>query len=385
MKILWIDPLNTNPQFLNLMAILLQEAGHQVVVRANARQAFAPPADIEWQPFSRLTVVPTRLKDDLAASARLCASYPFDWLAAAGHAQQAGERSVLVTSNLMFSRLDAWGLDLLRRRGIAPVLLVHKPYQSMGADEHHRQAGRYRTFYRRAAAILTMNEYTQGMMRQLYDIPTERLYHFNHPHFQALLDRYEVEANLARRLRAWAGRAPVIAFLSNMRPEQGLDDLLSALPALRDSLPDWRLLLVSPTTEADRPTHIEGQLAALGLTERCWFHWQRYSYDQLKAFLGASSLVVTPYKWATQSGVAAMAAAAALPIVTTNVGGLAEMVQPGVNGELVPPDDPGGLASAIARIASDLDRYRPGVESWRQNGCHAQQATDAIVEAMDAA
>ena len=123
----------------------------------------------------------------------------------------------------------------------------------------------------------------------------------------------------------------------------------------------------------------------MGLTERCWFHWQRYSYDQLKAFLGASSLVVTPYKWATQSGVAAMAAAAALPIVTTNVGGLAEMVQPGVNGELVPPDDPGGLASAIARIASDLDRYRPGVESWRQNGCHAQQATDAIVEAMDAA
>ena len=53
MKILWIDPLNTNPQFLNLMAILLQEAGHQVVVRANARQAFVPPADIEWQPFSR--------------------------------------------------------------------------------------------------------------------------------------------------------------------------------------------------------------------------------------------------------------------------------------------------------------------------------------------
>ena len=386
MKILWIDPLNTNPQFLNLMAIVLQEAGHQVVVRANARRAFLPPpADIEWLPFSRVPVVPTTLKDDLAASLRLCASYPFDWLAAARHAQQVGARSLLISSNLMLRRLDAWGLGLLNRRGIAPVVLVHKPYQTIADDDQRLQAPRYRAFYRRAARILTMNHYTQSLMHDLYDVPSDRMGCFGHPHFQPLLDRYEVDEDLANRLAAWAGDAPVIAFLSNMRPEQGLDDLLSALPLLQNSLPDWRLLLVSATTAGDQPAQIETRLADLGLTPRCWYHWERYSYPYLRAFLLTASLVVTPYRWAAQSGVAAMAAAQSLPLVTTAVGGLPEMVHPGINGELVPVKDPESLAHAIALVAANLERYGPGCQAWRQSGCDPQQASDAVVEALCAA
>ncbi len=385
MKILWIDPLNTNPQFLNLMAIVLQEGGHEVVIRANARRAFLPPSGIEWQPFNRVPVVPTRLKDDLSASLRLCTSYPFDWLAAARHARQAGVRSAIISSNLMLSRIDTWGLGLLKRRGIAPVVLVHKPYQSIATDQQRSNARRYRGFYRKAAGILTMNEYTQDLMRQLYNVPSDRLRRFNHPHFQPLLDRYQVDEDLVGRLTAWADGAPVIAFLSNMRPEQGLDDLLAALPALQDSLPEWRLLLVSPTTAGDQPARIEAHLADLGLAPRCWCHWQRYSYDHLRGFLQAASLVVTPYRWSAQSGVAAMAAAAGLPLVTTDVGGLPEMVRPGVNGELVPPNDPKSLARAIARVVANLERYYPGVEAWRRNGCDPQQATAAIVQALDAA
>ncbi len=385
MKILWIDPLNTNPQFLNLMAIILQEAGHEVVVRANARQAFLPPSEIEWQPFNRIPVVPTRLKDDLAASFRLCAAYPFNWLAAARQARESGVRSAMISSNLMLSRFDTWGLGLLKRHGIAPVILVHKPYQSIATDERRTQAGRYQGFYRRAAGILTMNQYTQELMHQLYNVPAGCSRRFNHPHFDPLLNRYETDKDLVGRLAAWADGAPVIAFLSNMRPEQGLDDLLAALPALQNSVPDWRLLLVSPTTDGDEPGRIESHLADLGLTSRCWCHWQRYSYDHLRGFLQAASLVVTPYRWSAQSGVAAMATAAGLPVVTTDVGGLREMVRPGVNGELVPPNDPGSLSRAIARVVANLERYRPGVEAWRRDGCDPQQATAAIVEALDAA
>ena len=381
MKILWIDPLNTNPQFLNLMAIILQEAGHQVLVRANSRQAFLPPTDVQWLPFSRMPVVPTRLKDNFSASVRLCATYPLDWLAAARHARQLGARSLLISSNLMLSRLDTWGLGLLRRRGIDPVVLVHKPYQAIASDQGQRQAPRYRAFYRKAVRILTMNQYTQNLMQTLYDIPSDRIGRFRHPHFQPLLDRYEVDEDLARRLASWAGDAPVLAFLSNMRPEQGLDDLLAALSSLRKSVPDWRLLLISP---GDRRDEIETRLASEGLSQRCWCHWERYSYAQLRAFLRTASLVVTPYRWSAQSGVAAMAAAAGLPVVTTDVGGLPEMVHQGVNGELVPPNDPESLAHAITQVATNLEHYRPGVEAWRRGGCDPQQATEAIVQALNA-
>jgi glycosyltransferase involved in cell wall biosynthesis len=47
------------------------------------------------------------------------------------------------------------------------------------------------------------------------------------------------------------------------------------------------------------------------------------------------------------------ALAAGLPVVSTNVGGIAGMVQEGVTGYLPPPDDPGALASALLRLLRD--------------------------------
>jgi glycosyltransferase involved in cell wall biosynthesis len=47
------------------------------------------------------------------------------------------------------------------------------------------------------------------------------------------------------------------------------------------------------------------------------------------------------------------AMALALPVVATRTGGLPELVDDGVTGLLVEPDDPDGLAAAIARLAGD--------------------------------
>ena len=43
------------------------------------------------------------------------------------------------------------------------------------------------------------------------------------------------------------------------------------------------------------------------------------------------------------------------PVITSNIGGMAEMVEDGVNGLTVPPNDPLALAGAMRRIAEDAD------------------------------
>jgi glycosyltransferase involved in cell wall biosynthesis len=47
------------------------------------------------------------------------------------------------------------------------------------------------------------------------------------------------------------------------------------------------------------------------------------------------------------------AMATALPVVATDVGGIPEIVRPGVNGRLVPADDPGALAEAVVALMDD--------------------------------
>jgi glycosyltransferase involved in cell wall biosynthesis len=47
------------------------------------------------------------------------------------------------------------------------------------------------------------------------------------------------------------------------------------------------------------------------------------------------------------------AMAAGLPVVSTTVSGIPELVHDGENGLLVPPEDPTALADAIARLGKD--------------------------------
>jgi len=52
------------------------------------------------------------------------------------------------------------------------------------------------------------------------------------------------------------------------------------------------------------------------------------------------------------------AMAAGLPVVSTTIAGVPEMVTAGVSGELVPPNEPVALAEAMAGLLTDMERSR---------------------------
>ena len=96
-------------------------------------------------------------------------------------------------------------------------------------------------------------------------------------------------------------------------------------------------------------------------------------------------MVVLPYRSATQSGVTHVAYALGVPVITTDVGGLAETVRPGETGLVVPPADPAALAEAIVRyFAEGLGpRLRDGVRALQ--AAHSWDAlADSTVALVDA-
>jgi glycosyltransferase involved in cell wall biosynthesis len=78
--------------------------------------------------------------------------------------------------------------------------------------------------------------------------------------------------------------------------------------------------------------------------------------EEVGDLVAAADCVVLPYRSATQSGVVLVAYAGGCPVISTAVGGLPEVVDDGVTGYLVPPEDSAALAAAILRFYEEGGR-----------------------------
>ena len=75
--------------------------------------------------------------------------------------------------------------------------------------------------------------------------------------------------------------------------------------------------------------------------------------EELGRYFFATDLVVLPYVDATQSAVIQLAFGFNKPVITTDVGGLAEVVSHGKTGFIVPPRDSESLADSIIKYYED--------------------------------
>ena len=74
------------------------------------------------------------------------------------------------------------------------------------------------------------------------------------------------------------------------------------------------------------------------------------------------------------------AMAAGLPVISTNIAGIPEMIQPGINGELVRPNGPNQLADAIESFIGDATRARKFGERGREIGAQKFSLSENVRE-----
>jgi glycosyltransferase involved in cell wall biosynthesis len=84
------------------------------------------------------------------------------------------------------------------------------------------------------------------------------------------------------------------------------------------------------------------------------------------AFYAALDLFIMPSKSEAWGLAALEAMAYGVPVVASNVGGLAEMIEHGSGGWLVPPGDPQALAEAITLAASERSQLREAGSAARR-------------------
>jgi glycosyltransferase involved in cell wall biosynthesis len=154
---------------------------------------------------------------------------------------------------------------------------------------------------------------------------------------------------------AQPGRDPEVAapkrllFLGRLMKYKGLSLLLDALEILRDQN-------VQVSLGVFGEGNIDEELPRLNLfgaeVVNRWL-----SSEEIADVLGRFDAVVLPYLEASQSGVAAAAFGAGLPVIATPVGGLTEQVTDGHNGVLAQSCSAAGLADAMRRLLLDREFY----------------------------
>ncbi len=142
-----------------------------------------------------------------------------------------------------------------------------------------------------------------------------------------------------------------LVFFGRLVTEKGLWVLLHALEQLNSAV---RLEVVG-----EGPLHdeIESFLALSPLRGRVQLTGY-VAQERLRDILIRSGLAVVPSIWQEPLGLVVLEAmACGLPVVSSAVGGIPEMITDGVNGLLVPPGDPDALARAIDRVVGDPSVY----------------------------
>ena len=227
-------------------------------------------------------------------------------------------------------------LDGARAGGAAVIMIADNlvPHEKRPLDGFLTQLVTART-----DGVLVMSQAVEDDVRRLLPgMPFERVPHPVYAQYGAAgRDRASARAktNLA---------GDVLLFFGFVRRYKGLDILVEALPKV---LARRSVTLVVAGEFYEPVAPLKARIAELGLNERVRVLDRYVPDEEVGDLVAAADCVVLPYRSATQSGVVLVAYAGGCPVISTAVGGLPEVVDDGVTGFLVPPEDPGALADAI--------------------------------------
>jgi glycosyltransferase involved in cell wall biosynthesis len=157
--------------------------------------------------------------------------------------------------------------------------------------------------------------------------------------------------------------APIVAMLSRLTPNKGVDDMIDAAALLCHQRSDVRVVIVGAGPGSHQPAAQDDPFVAgvkqrvrdLGLGDRIIFTGYR---GDIPSLLREVQVSVLPSLIEGLSNSVLESMAAGCAVVSTNVGGVGEAVVNGESGVLVPPSDVRSLAAAVRHLLEYPDEAK---------------------------
>ncbi len=214
---------------------------------------------------------------------------------------------------------------------------------------------------RRAAFVRTISKFNARFLQKHYPHVAEKLCII---HVGIDAAGYEVS-------RRTAGEPPLILCNASFKPYKGLPVLIEACARLAAEGVPFRCEMIG---DGPMRPKLEELIRAHRLTERVVLLGNLPQHD-VPAHLARADVFVLPSVVALDGQmegvpVALMEAMASeLPVVSTTISGIPELVHDEQNGSLVPPNDAASLAEAIRKLLADPERRSVMGRNGRETVC----------------
>jgi glycosyltransferase involved in cell wall biosynthesis len=184
-------------------------------------------------------------------------------------------------------------------------------------------------------------------------VPVQRIHQItmggNEMHLETKPDR--TPQQMRQELRIQPGQKTVL-FFGGVTRYKGVDVLIKAFPIVKQATGARLVIAGFPAKDID-PNELKQMAADLGIADHISWVLDYVPNERVVPLMEISDVVAYPYRTITQSAAIQVAFASGKPVVATCVGGLADIIEDGKNGLLVPPENPQALGEAIVRILQD--------------------------------
>lgn len=243
------------------------------------------------------------------------------------------------------SSVDSWAGALAARWAKTPAL-VRTRHISVPV----KRPGLNRLYYF-PDAIITAGGHIRRDLLRTHQIPAERVISIPTGVDTASFSPRPPDGELRKSLGLAEG-APVISLVAVLRTQKRHEIVIAAARRVIAVFPQVRFLFVG---EGPGRGRIQKAIAEQGLEDRFILTGHRTDIPEILALtdvgvISSSAEGVPQFLLQTL--------AMARPVVATRVGGIPEIVTPGVDGRLIPPEDPGALAEALVELLGDPQQGR---------------------------
>jgi glycosyltransferase involved in cell wall biosynthesis len=211
----------------------------------------------------------------------------------------------------------------------------------------------------RSTRLVVMSERGRRMLQEIHQVPESRIDLIPH----GIPDMPFVDPNYYKDQFGVEGRLVLLTF-GLLSPNKGIEQVLNALPAILTEFPNVVYIVLGATHPNLVREHGESyrlgleRLARKNKVQKHVIFYNRFvEIEELKEFIGAADLYITPYQHEAQitSGTLAYAFGAGKAVVSTPYWHAAELLADG-RGVLVPFGDSEAIAREVISLLRDESR-----------------------------